>query len=303
MQTFQLSQFGTAQQLQWVEMPTPTPAADEVVVTVKAVGINPVDNAIIGGMFKHPLPLVPGIEFSGIVSAVGSDVRDLSVGQGVFSYNGLFAQYGAFATSICVKASQVAAIPAQLDFLQAAAMPVGSLTFLQPAVRAGLASGQVVLIHAAAGGVGTLAVQIAKALGATVIGTASTRNLAYVRGLGADQVVDYTTTRFEDVVRDVDMAFVGARGDTLSRTYGVVKPGGALVSITEQIDPQKAQGINAIFNSVQPNGAQLAQVAQWVAEGKIRPYLDKVFPLDQAAQAFQYLNTQLQRGKVVLQVG
>ncbi len=284
-------------------MPTPTPAADEVVVTVKAVGINPVDNAIIGGMFKHPLPLVPGIEFSGIVSAVGSDVRDLSVGQGVFSYNGLFAQYGAFATSICVKASQVAAIPAQLDFLQAAAMPVGSLTFLQPAVRAGLASGQVVLIHAAAGGVGTLAVQIAKALGATVIGTASTRNLAYVRGLGADQVVDYTTTRFEDVVRDVDMAFVGVRGDTLSRTYGVVKPGGALVSITEQIDPQKAQGINAIFNSVQPNGAQLAQVAQWVAEGKIRPYLDKVFPLDQAAQAFQYLNTQLQRGKVVLQVG
>jgi NADPH:quinone reductase-like Zn-dependent oxidoreductase len=204
-----------------------------------------------------------------------------------------------------VKAEDLAPKPRTLDHSAAAAVPLSALTAWQAlADHAGLKSGQRVLIHGAAGGVGTFAVQIAHLYGAHVIGTASTRNVDFVLGLGADGVVDYTQARFEGVARDVDVVLDTIGGDTLERSWRTLRKGGVLVSIVENISQERAaaRGARGVFFIVKPSRSQLMEIARLIDAGKLRPVIGKVVPLEQARQAFEHGLAGHKRGKIVLRV-
>ena len=214
MRAVRIHAFGGPEMLQYEDARTPEPAADDMLIRVRAAGVNPVDWKIREGYFgKSPLPAILGRDFSGTVEALGQNVRGFRVGDEVFGEAA--SGSGTYAEFTLAKPSQSARKPRSLDHVQAAALPVASLTAWQALFdTAGLRASQRVLIHAAAGGVGGFAVQFAKLEGAYVIGTASAQNAAYARELGADEVIDYRATRFEDVVRDVDVVFDAIGGDT-----------------------------------------------------------------------------------------
>jgi len=195
--------------------------------------------------------------------------------------------------------------PKSIDFEKAAAVPLAATTAWQALVeKAGLSSGQTVLIHGGSGGVGTFAVQIAKARGARVIATASTANQDLLKQLGVDQPIDYTTTKFEDVVKDVAVVLNAVRGDTLARSYGVVKKGGIIVSITGQPDPAELEkhGIRGTGLSAHPDAEVLEELAKLIDAGKITPIVSEVMPLVDVAKAQQQIASRHTRGKVVLKV-
>jgi NADPH:quinone reductase-like Zn-dependent oxidoreductase len=193
-----------------------------------------------------------------------------------------------------------AAKPASIDHVHAAGTPISALTAWQGLIeRAELVAGQRVLIHGAAGGVGVFAVQLARWRGARVTGTASGANLGFVRGLGADEVIDYQITRFEDVVRDIDVVFDTVGGETLERSWGVLKPGGTLVTIAASGERTADERTHAAFFIVEPSRNQLHEIAWLIDSGAIRPIIGSVFPLAEARQAYEHKPA---HGKVVLQV-
>jgi NADPH:quinone reductase-like Zn-dependent oxidoreductase len=307
MHAIQYRAYGASTTLELVELPVPVPEAGEVLVKVDAAAVNTIDwenrrEALPG--FAPRLPVVPGYDLAGEIVARGPGVVDHALGERVFAMLPLDSPR-AYAEYARVPVTVLARQPRNLDAIHAAAVPLVALTAWQALFEAGgLHAGQTVLIHGASGGVGHLAVQLAKHAGATVIGTASRANLAFVRSLGADQVIDYRAQPFETVVRDVDLVFDTVGGDTLARSYQVVRAGGTVVSIAGRIDAgaASARGIHGKGLLVRPDAAQLAQIAALLEHGALKPEIDTVYPLRDAALAHDKSETRHLRGRLVLQV-
>jgi NADPH:quinone reductase-like Zn-dependent oxidoreductase len=288
------------------EAPQPRPGEGEVLVRVHAAGVMHTElgwdqtwTTPTGE--PRPWPVILGHEFSGEITALGTGVRDVGVGDLVYGLND-WNRNGAYAEYCAARVDNLAHKPANVDHVHAAATPIAALTAWQGLVeRAGLAAGQHVLIHGAAGGVGTFAVQLARWRGARVTATASTANLDFVRRLGADEVIDYRAQRFDDVVGGmggVDVVFDTVGGQTLDRSWGVLKPGGRLVTVADPGETTDERSRAAYF-IVEPNRTQLAEIARLIETGALRPVVGAVFPLAEARQAYQHKPN---HGKVVLRV-
>lgn len=300
--------YGGPEVLKYEDAARPDPATGEVLVRVHAAAVNPVDWKVraghLRGFLNYSLPLIPGWDLSGVVEATGAGVTDWKQDDAVYARPDL-RRNGAYAEYVAVRASELGHKPRSIDHVQASAIPLACLTAWQALFDAGgLKAGQRVLIHAAAGGVGTFAVQLAKWKGAHVVGTASERNHAFLRELGADEVIDYTKTNFEEVVCDVDVVLDTLAGQTRDRSWNVLKKDGILVSILGQPSPDDAaqRGVRAAGVFVEPNQAQLGEIAKLVDSGKLRPIIETVLPLAQAARAHEMNQTLHTRGKIVLQV-
>ncbi|WP_136616852.1 MULTISPECIES: NADP-dependent oxidoreductase [Mesorhizobium] len=288
--------------------PDPTPKAGEVLVRVKAAGINPVDGSVRAGHYQllgEP-PFILGWDISGTVEALGAGVTGFKIGDEVFGMPRFPKQAAAYAELAAVPADEIALKPKGADHLQAGALPLAGLTAWQGLVRhGGLKSGQRVLVHAGAGGVGHLAVQIAKARGAYVIATASPGKLDFVRKLGVDEVLDYTKGDFADQVRDIDLVLDPMGGEHAERSLKVLKRGGVLVSLLNVSDATRAQasaqGIRVERMSVVPDREGLLELAQLIDAKELAVHVAKAFPLDQAGAAHAFLATK-PIGKVVLAV-
>jgi NADPH:quinone reductase-like Zn-dependent oxidoreductase len=298
MKAVRIHAFGGPEVLQIDEIETPAPQAGEVLVKVIAASINPVDWKVragyLQGVFKQPFPIPLGEDFAGTVAAVGAGVTDVKVGDEVYGSVSV-VRGGAYAEYICVSANDYALKPKSLDFAQAASLGVAALTAWQAFDAAGLSAGQKVLIHAAAGGVGSMAVQLAKARAAYVIGTASARNTEFVKSLGADEVIDYAATKFEEVVKDADVVFDLMGGDTQARSYGVVKRGGWLVSAAQPPNAEQltAHGLQGLMIGMRPDKTL-------VEAGKVKPIVETILPLADIKQAHELSQTGRTRGKIVL---
>jgi NADPH:quinone reductase-like Zn-dependent oxidoreductase len=290
------------------DRPAPSPHAGEVLVRIKAAGINPVDGAVRAGYY--PLlgepPFILGWDVSGIVEALGSGVTGFKIGDEVFGMPRFPKQAAAYAELAALPANEMAPKPNGIDHIHAAALPLAGLTAWQGLVRhGGLKNGQRVLIHAAAGGVGHLAVQIAKAHGAHVIATASPEKLDFVRSLGADEVIDYTASDFVDKVSGVDLVLEPIGGDHAERSLKTLKSGGVLVSllnVSENAKTQaKARDIRVERISVVPDKDGLLDLTRLIDAGKLAVHVAKALPLEQAGAAHAFLATR-PIGKVVLTV-
>ena len=299
-------EYGAPDVLKFEEVPRPEPNEDEALVRVIASGVNPADPLTLSGKYAKEfgthLPLIPGYDIAGVVEKIGANVTKLKVGDVVYGYptfGGGWAQY------VTVKEWEVAAKPKSLNFLEAAAVPMGALTAWQSLVDvAKLQPGQTILIHGGSGGVGSFAIQIAKARGAHVIATASTANQDLLKQLGADIAVDYTKTKFEDVAKNVDAVLDPVGKETLARSYDVVKKGGivmCLVALPDRAELQK-RGIHGAAISAHPDAADLTEIAHLIDAGKIKPIVTQVLPMSEAIAAQQQAETHHTRGKVVLQI-
>jgi NADPH:quinone reductase-like Zn-dependent oxidoreductase len=300
--------YGGPDVLVYEDAPRPHPGDGEVLVRVHAAGINPVDWKIREGHFKeklhHALPLVLGWDVSGRIEALGSGLTRLKAGDEIFSRPDI-SRDGAYAEFIVIKESEAALKPKSIDHVHAAALPLAGLTAWQSLFDAGgLSAGQRVLIHAAAGGVGNLAVQLAKEKGAHVIGTASARNHDFLRKLGVDQVVDYQTVRFEEVVQAVDVVFDTIGGDVQERSWKVLKRGGILISIVSPppVAVAAAHGVRQAFVFTQPNAAQLDEIAKLADADKLKAFVETVLPLSDAIRGQKLSECGHTRGKTVLRV-
>ena len=308
MKAVRIHAYGGADVLAFEEAPRPTTGEGEVLIRVHATTVNPFDCAVragyMAGYFNYTLPLILGTDVSGVVEEVGPGVVDFASGDQVYARAGV-TRDGANAEYVGVAASDVSAKPQSLDHLHAAALPHVMLTAWQAlVVVANLTPGQTVLIHAAAGGVGHVAVQLAKLLGARVIGTASD-NLDLLYELGVDEAINYVTTPFETAVRDVDVVLDLVGGDVQRRSWAVLKPGGILISAVQAPSAEiaAAQGVRQHFMiAAPPIGKTLAEVASLVDAGKIRPVVSQVLPLQETRKAHELIEGKHTRGKIVLQV-
>ena len=308
MKAVRIHRYGGPDALVFETAPCPRPGNGEVLIRVHATAVNPVDWKIREGYLKdvlqHKLPLIIGWDLSGTVIETGPGVTRFRAGDEVFSRPDIMRD-GTYAEIIVVRETEVALKPKSLDHLHAAAIPLAATTAWQALFdAAGLSEGQRILIHAAAGGVGSFAVQLAKWKGAQVIGTASARNHDYLRALGADEVIDYRTVLFEEAVRYVDVVFDTIGGDTQDRSWKVLKPGGILVSILRPPSAETASeyGVRQEFVFMQPNAAELTEIAELVDAGKLRAVVDTVLPLADARRAHQLNQMGHTRGKIVLKV-
>ena len=300
--------YGGPEVLSYEDAPIPRADRGEVLVRVHAAGINPVDWKIRQGELKdqlhHLFPLILGWDVSGVVESVGPGTTRLKVGDEVFSRPDI-SRDGAYAEYIVMREAEVALKPKSLDHLHAAALPLAGLTGWQSLfVAAGLTAGQRVLIHAAAGGVGHLAVQLAKWKGAHVTGTASEKNHAFLLELGVDQIIDYNTERFEEVIQPVDVVFDTVGGEVQERSWQVLKPGGILVSIIQPPSAETALKYKArqAFVFTQPNAAQLAEIAALADAEKLKVIVETILPLSDATRAQELSQRGHGRGKIVLRV-
>ncbi|PWV56553.1 NADP-dependent oxidoreductase [Chitinophaga sp. S165] len=305
-----INDFGGTDKLQYTELPEPAIKENEVLVKVNAIAINPVDVKTragkgVAGRIKNEMPIILGWDISGVVTATGSDVKEFSVGDEVFGMVNFPGHGKAYAEYVAAPASHLAKKPANVTHQQAAATTLAALTAYQALFQqAALQKGQRVLVHAAAGGVGHFVVQLAKHIGAHVIGTSSAGNRDFVMELGADEHVDYKNQLFEEVVKDVDLVFDGVGGDMVRRSIQVVKPGGKIISIptgvpAEVVDAAKENGVNAFFFLVQSNGTDMAALADLLERGIIRPYVNH-FDFSQMDLAHQQQETGSTRGRIVL---
>jgi NADPH:quinone reductase-like Zn-dependent oxidoreductase len=300
---------GGPDHLVYEDVPQPHPGPGEVLVRVYATGIivtelrwNVTYETKTGS--KRALP-IPGRDLSGVVVEVGPGVTALTEGAEVYGMLD-YGRDGADADYTIALPAELAPKPRTLDYVQAAAVPLSALTAWQGLFEhASLVAGQTVLIHGGAGGVGVFAVQLARWAGAHVITTASARNRDFLRELGADEFIDYTTTRFEDVVHDVDLVFDTVGGDTLQRSWQVIKLGGTLVSVvspTSPADVAKGHDVRFVYFEVEPNRDELVQIGELIDAGQLRPIIDTVFPLAQAPQAYEQAAKGHARGKIVLRM-
>jgi NADPH:quinone reductase-like Zn-dependent oxidoreductase len=306
MKAVRIHRFGGPEVLMLDDVPWPQPKDDEVLVRVHAASVNPVDYKIRSGsssVKEDQLPYTLGRDLSGTVELLGTRAHTLKAGDPIFAFIGL--DRGTYAEYVVVKAMEMATKPETLDHVQATAVPLAGLTAWQGLFDHGqVQAGQRVLIHGGAGGVGHLAVQFAKAKGATVLTTASGVDLDFVHGLGADEVIDYKVERFEDRARDIDLVFDLIAGETQNRSWGVLKEGGILVSTLGQPPAEKAaqHSVRAAGYRAQPNPAQLSEIRRLIDDGQVRVVVDRVFPLTEAGAAQEYLEREHVRGKVVLRV-
>ncbi|WP_251358802.1 NADP-dependent oxidoreductase [Kangiella sp. TOML190] len=309
MKAVRMHQYGDAKVLSYEDAPKPEIAADEVLIKIVASSVNPVDWKVRAGYLKdyinYDMPLTPGWDLSGVVEAVGSQVTDFKAGDQVYSRpdinrNGTYAEY------ISVKADEVALKPQTISHTEAATLPLAGITAWDAIVTHGnLKAGQKVLVHAGSGGVGSLAIQIAKARGAYVISTTSSKNAALVKSLGADQVIDYTTTDFSQVLSDLDMVFDTLGGEVQESSFSVLKPGGLLASVVSPPSQEKAQeyGVKAMDYFIEPNAQILEQLAEMVDQGQVRPLVGAEFALSDIEKAHALSESGRTVGKIALYVG
>ncbi|MCO6008263.1 NADP-dependent oxidoreductase [Actinoallomurus purpureus] len=303
--------FGGPEVLEVVETDRPVPGPQDVLVRVRAAGVNPADwkrRAGIVGRFGEP-PFTLGLDLAGTVEAVGDRVERFRLGDQV--YGAVLSPSGTYAEYAVAPEQALAPAPPSLDLVHAAALPTAALTAWQPLVRvAGVRAGQRVLVHAAAGGVGHLAVQIAKARGAYVIGTARRDKHAFLRELGADELIDYTATDFTTAVRDVDVVLDPISGEYGPRSLRVLTPDGVLLDVrgtgpdrAETRDLARARGLRHVEFGFTPSGDDLREVTDLVEGGALRVVVDQVLPLEAAAKAHELSETGRVKGKIVLTVG
>ncbi len=316
MRAMVIHQFGGRDQLQAAEVPTPAPGPREVLIQVRAAGVNPVDWKIREGYLRsrlpHQFPIILGWDAAGVIASTGPGARRFQPGDAVYAYaRKPIVKDGTYTEFVVVPESSVALKPARLDFAEAAAVPLAALTAWQSLFdAAGLKRGQTVLIHAAAGGVGGFAVQLARWKGARVIATASAGNHEYVRALGAHHVLDYRREPFVEGVRrlapeGVDVAFDTVGGEVQQQSAHAVRPGGCLVSILAFADEAaiRARRVEPRYVFVSPNARQLKRLAGLIDREKVNVTLAARLPLAEAAHAHELIESGHTRGKIVLVVG
>jgi NADPH:quinone reductase-like Zn-dependent oxidoreductase len=332
MKAFLIDRYKKGGALRLGQSPEPQLRENDVMVEVHAASVNLLDAKIRDGEFKlilpYRLPLVLGNDVAGVVVRVGAKVRQFKPGDEVYARPGQ-DRIGTFAEYIAIDAADVALKPANLRMEEAASIPLVALTAWQVLVeRAKLQKGQRVLIHAGSGGVGTVAIQLAKHLGAQVATTTSTANIDLVKSLGADVVVDYKKDDFEKVLKGYDVVLNSLGKDTLEKSLAVLKPGGKLISISGPPDPDFARengsgwllqqvmrllslgirrkakrlGIGYSFVFMTANGAQLGKITSLIEAGAIRPVIDRVVPFEKTNEALDYVETGRAKGKVVIAV-
>src|SRR5438552_10717367 len=306
MKAIVVHQYGGPEALKYEDAPRPEPKEDEMLVRVVAAAVNPVDAFIRAGRFKaSSLPFIPGMDVSGVIEKTGATITRFKAGEPVYAYLS-FREQGGYAEFAIAKENETSPKPKAINFEQAAAVPLAATTAWQALIEtAKLSAGQTVLIHGGSGGVGHFAIQIAKARGAKVIATASTSNQDLLRQLGADQAIDYTKTRFEGVVKDVDVVLEATRSDALAHSYGVVKKGGIIVSITGAPDQAELDkhGIRGSSIMAHPDANVLDELGKLIDAKKITPIVSQIFPLHETSKAHQQIETRHTRGKIVLKVG
>ncbi len=308
MKAIRIHEFGGPEVMRLDEVAKPTPGPGEVLIAVKAASLNPVDYKTREGKFPpvkaDQLPLVLGRDVAGVATAFGEGASALAVDDEVYAM--LPTEVGAFAEWVAIPARLVAKKPKSLDMLQAASVPLAALTAWQGLFdHGGLRAGQSVLIHGASGGVGLFAVQFARAAGAQVFATCSVGQKALVEEIGATRAIDYKNERFEEIARELDLVFDLVGGETQDRSWRTLKRGGALICTMQEPDQGKAEaaGVRAERYTAEPRGDQLAEIGKMIDDGQVRVILDKVFPLDEAADAENHLQNDHVVGKVVLSVG
>jgi NADPH:quinone reductase-like Zn-dependent oxidoreductase len=310
MKAVRIHNYGGSDMLTYEDIERPEASPDQVLVRVHAASASPVDWKMREGYLRAwvdvPMPTILGRDFAGDVAAVGDNVEGFAVGDPVFGTVGELHR-GSYADYIVVVANEMANKPASLNYERAASVPHSGLAAWQSLVEAGgLAPGQTVLVHAAAGGVGSFAVQIAKAHGARVIGTSSEANLDFLRELGVDEAIDYNATRFEDVVSDVDIVLDTMGGDTQDRSWQVLKPGGVLVSLIgfapASFETAAARGVRAEMVGQHPDADQLRRLADLIDAGKITPVVNSVMPISNIQEAQDQVQGGHTRGKIIMQM-
>ncbi len=304
MKAIRIHEFGGPEVLRLEEIPEPQPGKGEIRIKVFAAGVNPLDWKVRQGLAgKPPLPLVMGVDVSGIVDAQGPEGSEFLTGDEVYAK--LTPPNGGYAEYAVANVSQAAMKPKSISFAEAAAIPTAGLAAWQSIFDiAKLEKGQSILIHGAAGGVGSFAVQFARWKGAYIIGTASGDHLQFLKSLGADQVIDYKTQRFETVAHDMDVVLDTVGGDTFERSWGVLKPGGVLVTTVAAIPEgaPEAHGVRAERVATTANGRELSQIASVIDESGIKPVVATVLLLSEARKAQEMSESHHIKGKIVLQV-
>jgi len=299
-------EYGGPEVLKYEDVPVPEPKENEILMRVIASGVNPADPLILNGKYAKEfgthLPLILGYDMAGVVVKTGAKVTKLKVGDPVYAYllwGGGWAEY-------CISNEGESAIkPKSVSFTDAASVPLAALTAWQALIDIGkIHAGQTALIHGGSGGVGSFAIQIAKARGAHVIATASTANQDLLKQLGADVAIDYTKQKFEEIAHDVDLVLDPVGRDTLARSYGVVKKGGMVITIVSRCDETelKKHEIRGASLSSHPNAAELTEITKVIEAGKIKPVVSQVLPLTDAAKADAQAATHHTRGKIVLKI-
>jgi len=309
MKAVRIHDYGNVDVLAYEDAPMPSISPTDVLVRVVAASVNPVDWKIREGylrqMISYSLPLTLGWDVSGVVEAVGSGVSRFKVGDAVYSRPDI-KRNGTYADYVAIREDEVAHKPTTISHIEAASLPLAGITAWEALFTAGqLAAKQRVLIHAGSGGVGSLAVQLAKARGAFVIATTSGRNCTFVKSLGADEVIDYRTQRFQEVAKDIDVVFDTIGGEVQDASWSVLKPGGILVSIISPPPDERAKalGMRGVFVFIEPNADILAQLAELVDTGSLRPIVGAEFALKDIAKAHALSQTGRAVGKIVLYVG
>jgi NADPH:quinone reductase-like Zn-dependent oxidoreductase len=308
MKAIRIHNYGGPEVLRYEDAPRPRVKNGEVLIRVHAAGVNPLDWKVRAGDLKkfiqHKLPLIPGWDVSGVVAEVGAGVSQFKKGDEVFAMADP-TRDGAYADYIAIHATALGLKPKSLHHVRAAATPVSVLTAWRSLFDLGhLESGQRILIHGGSGGVGHFAVQLAKWKGAYVVATASTENQELLRKLGADEAIDYTTQKFEDVAHNIDIVLDTIGGETQQRSWLVLNNAGALISLVQPPSEQKANQfrVRGMMSSAQPNGAQLSAIAKLIDSAKLRPIIDRILPLSEARRAHELSESRHVRGKIVLRV-
>ena len=309
MKAVRIHEYGNRDVLLYEDAPMPSITSTEVLVKIVATSVNPVDWKIREGylkeMISYSMPLTLGWDLSGVVTAVGADVTRFHVGDAVYSRpdikrNGTYAEY------IAIQESEVALKPVSISHNAAASLPLAGITAWEALITtAQLSAGQKVLIHAGSGGVGSLAIQLAKSRGAYVIATTSGKNRAFVESLGADEVIDYQTQNFSEILSDIDVVFDTLGGDTQAASWSVLKQGGILVSVVSPPSEKKASelGVRYAFVFIEPSAYILEQLAKLVEQGQLRPIVGAEFALQDIEKAHILSESGRTVGKIVLYVG
>jgi alcohol dehydrogenase len=312
MKSAQITGYGnTSEVIKINQTNAPNLSTGKVLVNVQVAGINPIDWKIREGYMQQMIhlqfPSTLGMDFSGIIKQVGEEIAsDFKQGDEVYGQAGIpSGGSGAFAEQALASVTSIAHKPKTLDHSEAAALPLVGVSAWQALVEhIELSKDQKILIHGGAGGIGSIAIQLAKNLGASVATTVSTEDKQFVHELGANEVIDYKTQTFEDVVRDYDAVFDTVGGETYTRSFRVLKKDGIIVSMLEQqnLELMKQYGVNAISQFTQVNKERLTKLAEWVDQNKVNIHIEKTFSLDEAAKALDYLRDMHPRGKIVLAI-
>ncbi len=312
MKSAQITRYGNnSEVIEINEVTMPNLSAGKVLVNIKIAGINPIDWKIREGYMQQMIhlqfPSTLGMDFSGVIKQVGEDVSsDFKQGDEVYGQAGVpSGGSGAFSELALANATSIAHKPKRLSHTQAAALPLVGVSAWQALVEhIGLSKGQKILIHGGAGGIGSIAIQLAKNLGAHVATTVSSDDKQFVQDLGANEVIDYKTQTFEDVLHDYDAVFDTVGGKTYTRSFRVLRKGGIIVSMLEQqnLELMEQFGVKAVSQFTQVNRERLSKLAEWVDQNKVYIHIDKTFSLDEVGKALDYLRDIHPRGKIVLAI-